>query len=426
MPQNRAVVKIDGKGTGAKRAADMAAKGLQSLGKTGKKTGDDLARASESAAKAEKKFEAEVQKSIQALQRKETRAKATAEAEKRLGIGPVGAQGGGARGRPVLRGGRPAAAAPGGGRVRSIFEAASRGGGAVGGVLGQGASALGAATPAMVALGGAAVAATTALAALTAASDRAAEAAGEQARLSIQRREAVRQAQDQVGGTAVNAAAAGGSRLRQLVGQGVSLGQIANTADRVGIGTGQAAELASLTKGLSVELRNRVEQAFSDANRLGGSGLDAARFASTEIRDTGGLGNLSRSELALQGIDGGAGTFGSSEVSRRLRNPDLIRLAQFERFGSRQNRAEFRTILDQGNLANADAGTQRAAERTRNPVRAALDDINKAQSQAVEVLEAQADASFQSVELLKDIKAAIVGGEGSFGRRAAAQREFIE
>lgn len=421
MSQNEAKVKISGDASGAARANDQAARGIQAIGTTANKVNQDIARGTDQATAAEKKFESEVQRAINRLKQKETTARATAAAVRRMGEdGP-----GSTRGAVAGAGGPGVGGGMGAGRLLTGV------GGGLGGQGGALMGRMGAAAAGGAALMGVVAAAsllTMALGGLTQSSEAAARAAGERVRVEQERAALEKQAQQQLGQTALAVSSKHGTSAARLAMQGVSIDAVRATGDRTGADAGQALELASLLRGLGPELRKQIEQAFVDAEKLGGSGLDAARSLSVMARESGGsLGNMSRGDMARMGLGSYGDQFSDQEINRGLNRPtrEGENLASLRRSRGRQSLAELGTLTDASAIQAADVGTREAAAAAADPLTAALGKHTEVLRDQIAVMNAMAAEEGPLVRGLKDLAAAIKGGGGSYTTQAARQRAVI-
>ena len=415
---DEAKVRIGGDASGATKATDQTRKGVQGLADDSQKAGKKMATAAELAASAEKKFESEVQRTIARLKGKETQAKATEEAMKRLGKAQTPG-GPGMPGRSAMAIGGPptvGGVAPGG-----IAQGISRIGGAGGAAFGGIASSLAAASPALAAVGIAAVGLKLGLDALRASSELAAKTAGETVKLEQQRNTLIEQATRQLGANTLNAAAEGGGGLRQFIAKGGSISQVQDIAGRTGLGAGQASQVAGQVAGLDEQSRKVIVQAVADAVRLG---VDPVKTAEAlRGSSNGGLGEMDR-EAALRNAGNLFDNFSGQQIQQSLgaREGDLNRLQDLSGFAGRESRAAFGNLTKDNAINAANSTTAEAARKTADPITAALSEHAKMLGKEIAVLEAMGRGEHPLIRSLNDLTASLRGGTGSYAGQAQRQR----
>jgi hypothetical protein len=416
---NDAKVRFTGDATGAGQAADKAAGGVKKVTQAVETMGHEVVKANEAAARAEKQFEQEVQKSVQRLQKKETQAKATTEAMKRLGM----AEGGGST-RGALAGGGPNAG-EGPGNAGRIVGALGKMGGPAGGALAGIGAGMAAGGP-ILAAAAAAVSLKVGFDALIAVGEKRAEQERAIIALEHERIDAIKAGKAAQGHSAIAAAQALGQVGRQALVKGANIDVMQGIGERTGATPEQAAEMGGLMVGLAADVRKQIEQAFIDAERLGGSGMEAARSLSADAREAGHLGTMTRGDRARAGL----GSFGDSlsdhEINRAL-NPsrDLDNADALRRAGTRAGRAGQGLIANGEAVLNAQDAAQKDAARVSDPVAASLKEISDKSTRQVEALERQAIATGKVVELLSDISRGVRGGAGSYGGQAERLRAAL-
>ncbi len=414
---NEAKVRFTGDASGAGQAADKTVGGVNKVTAATEKMGKVGVAASDQAAAAEKKYEQEVQKTIQRLRNKETQAKATTEAMKRLGM----SEGGGSTRGAVAGIGPNGAEAPG--NAGRIVGALGKIGGPLGGGLAGIGSGINAGGPIMAAAAGA-VALKVGFDALLAVGEKRAEQERTIIGLEQERADAIKAGKAEQGRNVIAAAQALGQVGRQALVKGANIDVMQGIGARTGATAEQSAEIGGLLVGLSTEVRKQIEQAFSDAERLGGSGIEAARTLSSDARSAGGtLGTQSRGDLARAGL----GAFGDSlsdQAINRALNPsrDLDNAEAVRRAGTRAGRAAQGLIANGDAVINAQDAAGKDADRVSDPVAANLKDIAEKGAKQVEALERQAIAAGMMVELLQDISRGLRGGAGSYSGQAERLR----
>lgn len=416
---DQAKVRIGGDAGGATRATDQTRKGIKDTGDQAKVTGDQMVRAAEQAAIAEKKYESEVQRAVQRLKNKETQAKATEEAMKRLGKvqAPGGAAAPGPRG--VMAMGPPptvGGAAPGG-----IAQALGRIGGQAGATFGALGGGLNSAVPALAALSVAAVGVKLGLDALRASSELAAKTAGETVKLEQQRNQLIEAATKTLAANTANAAAEGGGNLRSAIARGGSISGVQAIADSAGLNTGQASAVAAQLSGLDEQSKKVITQAVADAVRLG---IDPVKTAEAlRASSKGGLGDLDR-ESALRNAGNLFDNFSGQQIQQSLswRDGDLNRLQDVSGYAGRESRAGLGNLSKDAAINAVNSTTADAARRASDPISAALADHGKILKQEIEVLEAMSRAEHPLIRSLNDLTAVMRGGPGSYATQAQRQR----
>lgn len=412
---NEAKVRIGGDAGGATRATDQTRKGLQGVGDEAQKAGQKAKEGAEQAAAGEKKFESQVQLTIQKLKAKETQAKATEEAMKRLGKAetPAGPGAPGVRGVMAM-GGPPTV---GGGAPGGIAQGLAKVGGGAGAALG----ALGNAVPALAAVGVAAVGLKLGFEALRASSELAAKTAGDTVRLEQQRNTLIEAATKQLGQSTLSASAEGGGALRQFVARGGSISQAQDIAARTGTNAGQASQIGATVAGLDEQSKKVIMQAVADAVRLG---VDPVKTAEA-LRDSskGGLGDMDR-EAALRNAGSLFDSFSGQQLKQSFgnREGDLNRLQDLSGFAGRESRAAFGNLTKDAAVNAAESTTAEAARKTADPITAALSEHSKILKKEIEVLEAMGRAEHPLIRGLNDLTASLRGSGGSYANQAARQR----
>lgn len=418
---DEAKVRIGGDAGGAVRATDQTRKGIKDTGDQATTSGKQMVTAAEQAAQAEKKFEAEVQRTIQRLKNKETQAKATEEAMKRLGKaeapggpGMSGPRGVMAMGAPPTMGG----VAPGG-----VAQSLARVGGGAGSTFAALGGGLGNAVPALAALSVAAVGVKVGLDALRAASEHAAKTAGETVKLEQQRNLLIEAATKQLGASTMAAAAEGGGNLRQFIAKGGSISQAQDIAGRTGLNTGDASAVAAQVAGLDDQSKKVIMQAVADAVRLGVDPIKTAEALRASSK--GGLGDMDR-EAALRNAGNLFDNFSGQQIQQSLHasSGDLNRLQDLSGYGTRESRAAFGNVTKDAAVAAADGTSADAARRVADPITAALSEHGKILKKEIEVLEAMARAEHPLIRGLNDLTATLKGGPGSYRRQAGQQRDI--
>lgn len=431
MAKDKAKLRIGGDAGGASRAASQTAKGLKKVGTAGKQAARDLEQGAKKAAREEKHFEQEVQKVVQRLKRKETQTKATEEAMRRLGrsqdqVNAGGGPGGGRR--PRMRGApRPVAQGAGGMRpqVRGAFEGLSRMQGGAGGMFGNLAGAVGAGG-ALAGVGIAAAGVGLALNRLRGQTEQMIETATKAIALEHQRADATKAALDQLGAGAMTGAAALGDDARRAMLDGASLSDVVGMSQAGATDAQTGALLAKLTAGMEVAMRDAVVRAYRKTRVVGGhdAAVRAAEFASGEIRRTGGLGKLTDADIALEGM----GRTGDPNARRNLglalsgRHSGLntLEAGQYS-FATRESRAQAGLVADQGALDAANASTTRAAADAKDPVGAAMREINKSIIREAEVLE-RVDQTLTGLNRVLEKVGAFASGREGYSAQAARLR----
>lgn len=414
---NEAKVRIGGDAAGAVKAGTEARTSIKATGDQAQTTGKQMVTAAEQAAQAEKKYESEVQRAIQRLKQKETQAKATTEAMKRLGQAeaPAGAGLGGPR--SVMSMGPPAG--PGGELIAA--KGLSRIGGAAGGAFSALSAGLASGVPALAALGVGAIALKVAFGALQASSELAAKTAGETVKLEQQRNSLIEAATKQLGQSTMNAAAEGGGNLRQFIAKGGSISAAKDIADRTGLNAGDASAVAAQTAGLDDQSKKVIMQAVADAVRLG---IDPVKTAEAlRSSSKGGLGDMDR-EAALRNAGNLFDNFSGQQLQQSFgsREGDLNRLQDISGYSTRESRAAFGNLTKDSAVAAADGTSADAARRAADPITAALSDHAKILKKEVEVLEAMGRAEHPLIRSLNDLTASLRGSAGSYAGQAARQR----
>lgn len=414
---DQAKVRIDGDASGATRANDQTVKSLKNTGTVAQETGKKMQTAAEQAAAAEKKYEGEVQKAIQRLKNKETQAKATEDAMKRLGLAANASTG---NSRAAFTGAPPTVGgvAPGG-----VAQGLAKIGGAGGAALGAIGSSLSAAAPALAAVGVAAVGLKVGLDAVRAASEQQAKTIGETVKLEQQRNDVIKEGTKQLAATTLNAAAEGGGALRSFIAKGGSISQVQDIAARTGLSAGQASQVGEQVAGLDEQSRKVIIQAVADAVRLG---VDPVKTAEAlRASSKGGLGDMDR-EAALRNAGNLFDNFSGQQIQQSLssREGDLNRLQALAGFSTRESRAGFGVLTKDAAINAADATTADAAKRTADPITAGLAELDKTLKKEIEVLEAMGKGEHPLIRSLNDLTASLRGGSGSYASQAMRQRSI--
>jgi hypothetical protein len=408
-------VRIVGQDAGATTVLERARQGFAKVGAAAKQAGADAAGANRTATAEEKRYEAEVQRVIAALKRKEMQTRASADAMRRLGMEQGRAAlsgGGGAVMRADARSGVRGALMTGGRAMSGGSSGVGAGMSAAGGLVAFG--------PVLGGIGIAALAATAALHAFTSSAERSGRIAGEELQLRQQFNDALRQAREEWGKAFTQGWQSGGPALHENATRGIRPTDVAGTMGMGLVGAQEAAGIQNMLSGLSESVKQTIMEAVRIASVNGRDPMAVAASANETARAqglTGGfLGTMTPGDLAFAGgpksYEFSPGRLAGTEATPYGRMSAAALSAQLQ-----QGIAQMQVAGNPQAAAQAASDAQRHGADITNPNGTVLREHNEKLGRQIELLQEIATAQGATLNLWQEIKYHF-GGDETPGRKA--------